>query len=217
MSKMVTRLFDSFSDAKHAVVELERVGVPHGDISLVAHRSDAHTGVAHVREPRSFTAGEASAVDAGVGGGTGGAIGAAGGALAGLGLVAIPGLGPVVAAGWLAATAVGAVVGAVVGGAAGGLVGALTNAGVGEEEAHFYAEAVRRGGTLVSAKVADDKLLSAEEALRNIPYVDVAERREVYLSGGWTAFDAAAEPYDEREIQAERLSSASAVSPRNIP
>jgi hypothetical protein len=67
--------------------------------------------------------------------------------LAGLGLLAIPGLGPVVAAGWLASTALGAVAG----GAAGGLIGALTAAGVSQEDAHVSAEGIRRGGTLVTA------------------------------------------------------------------
>ena len=76
-------------------------------------------------------------------------MGGTAGLPAGLGLLAIPGLGPVVAAGWLAATAVGAAAGA----ATGGIVGALTEAGVSEEEAHSYAEGVRRGGTLVSARV----------------------------------------------------------------
>jgi hypothetical protein len=214
MSKIITRLFDNFSDAQHAVIELERVGVPHGDISIVARKSDAHARGVDVREPRSFTAGEASAIDAGAGGAAGGVIGAAGGALAGLGLVAIPGLGPVVAAGWLAATAVGAVVGGVVGSAAGGLIGALTNAGVSEDEAHIYAEAVRRGATLVSAKVADDKLSQAEEALQATPYVDVVERGADYRASGWTGFDAAAEPYDEQEIEAERLSRAGTAPPQ---
>jgi hypothetical protein len=70
--------------------------------------------------------------------------------LAGLGLLA-PGLGPVVAAGWLAATAVCAAAGA----ATGGIVGALTEAGVSKEDAPLYAEGVRRGGTLVSARAPD--------------------------------------------------------------
>src|ERR1700722_18299635 len=109
MTKIVTRLFDTFSDAQHAVIELERVGVPHGDISIVSHKDDKH-GLAHVREPRDDTAG--------------GVLGAAGGVLAGLGLMAIPGLGPVVAAGWLASAAVGAIVGGAVVGAAGGGGGA---------------------------------------------------------------------------------------------
>jgi hypothetical protein len=205
MSKILTRLFDNFPDAQHAVIELERVGVPHGDISLVAHRShESHVAGAHVREPRSFTTGEASARDAGIGGAAGGVIGAAGGALAGLGLMAIPGLGPVVAAGWLASTAVGAVVGGAVGGAAGGIIGALTNAGVSEEEAHVYAEGVRRGGTLVSAKVEDDRLAEAQSVLNATPYVDIAARGAAYRESGWARFDETARPYTDDEIEQER-------------
>jgi hypothetical protein len=100
-----------------------------------------------------------------------------------------------VAAGWLATAAVGAVVGGAVVGAAGGLVGALTNSGVSEEEAHVYAESVRRGGSLVSAKVADDHLIAAETALSNMPIVDLATRRRSYQEAGYEGFEARTEPY----------------------
>lgn len=60
-------------------------------------------------------------------------------------------MGPVVAAGWLVATLTGAAAGA----ATGGVVGALTQAGVSSEDAEVYAEALRRGGALVSACVED--------------------------------------------------------------
>ena len=73
------------------------------------------------------------------------------GLLTGLGLMAIPGVGPVVAAGWLASTAAGVAAG----GAAGGIIGALTQTGASEEDASAYAEGIRRGGTLVSARVPD--------------------------------------------------------------
>lgn len=205
MSHIITRLFDTFADAEHAVIELERVGVPHGDISIVSHRSDKrHATRAHVREPHDNTAGEAAAKDASAGAAVGGVLGAAGGVLAGLGLLAIPGLGPVVAAGWLASAAVGALVGGAVVGAAGGLVGALTNAGVSREEAEVYAEGVRRGGTLVSAKVDNDKLAAAEAAISALPYVDVAVRGAAYREAGWSRFDEAAAPYTDEEIEAER-------------
>jgi hypothetical protein len=71
--------------------------------------------------------------------------------LAGLDLLAIPGVDPVVAAGWLVAT----VAGAAAGGTTGGIVGALTQAGVSDEDVQVYAEGVRRGGTLVTAPVND--------------------------------------------------------------
>jgi len=194
MTQIITRLFDRFSDAERAVVELERAGVPERDISLVSHESDAHHGHLKVREPHDNTAGEAASKDAGAGLAVGGAVGAAGGVLAGLGMLSIPGLGPVIAAGWLASTAIGAVVGGAVGGATGGIVGALTNSGVSEEEAHVYAEGVRRGGTLVSAKVGDEKAAAAEAAIDALPYVDVAARGALYRESGWKGFETASRP-----------------------
>ena len=74
---------------------------------------------------------------AGKGAGIGAGVGGAAGLLAGLGLLAIPGLGPVVAAGWLAATAVGAAAGA----ATGGIVGALTEAGFQRKKRHSMPKA----------------------------------------------------------------------------
>jgi hypothetical protein len=207
MNQTITRLFDNFSDAEEAVRVLERLGVSHNDISLVSHHAgDAHgapSGV-KVREPHDRTAGEAAAADAGAGAATGGVVGAVGGVLAGLGILAIPGLGPVVAAGWLASAAVGAVAGGAVLGAVGGLVGALTNAGVSKAEAAVYAEGVRRGGTLVSAKVSDSQFGAAEAALSAIPHVDIATRETAYRDAGWRDFDADAPSYTEDEILAER-------------
>lgn len=204
MTKTITRLYDTFTEAQTAVLELERLGIPKGDISLVSNKADkAHTDV-HTREVRDHTAGEAAARDAEVGAGTGGVIGAAGGALAGLGLLAIPGLGPVVAAGWLVSAAIGAVAGAAVVGAAGGLVGALTHAGVSEEEAHVYAEGVRRGGALVSAKVADNKVAEVETALVPFHSVDIVVRGQAYRASGWTKVDDQAPPVATGETVRER-------------
>ena len=116
----------------------------------------------------------------------------------------VPGVGPVVAAGWLAATALGAVTGAVAGGAAGGLIGALTDSGVPEEHAHVYAEGVRRGGTLVTARVEDSLQLEAEAILKRSNWVDPVERRQAYSEQGWTKFDDAAQPYGPSDIEQER-------------
>jgi hypothetical protein len=204
MSLIITRLFDNFSDAEHAVIELKRVGVPEGDISLVSHRSDHKHSAALVRRAHGNTAGQAAAKDAAAGIGVGGAVGAAGGVLAGLGLLAIPGLGPVIAAGWLASAAVGALVGGAVVGAAGGVVGALTNAGVSREEAEIYAEGVRRGGTLVSAKVDQRRAAEAQAVLNSLPAVDLTVRRNAYREAGWNRFDEGAGPYPEDAIEAER-------------
>src|SRR5207237_1907665 len=98
---------------------------------------------------------------AATGAGIGATVGGVAGLLAGLGLLAIPGIGPVVAAGWLASTAAAALAG----GATGGLIGALTQSGIGEEEAHTYAEGVRRGGTLVTVRVPDTDRARVEAIL----------------------------------------------------
>src|SRR5215211_7590340 len=146
MTATISRLYDSYADAKSAVARLEAAGVPNSDISIVANNSENwFSGDGKVDRDRDGV--DNRAEGAGTGAGIGAGLGGAAGLLAGLGLLAIPGLGPVVAAGWLASTAAGAAAGA----ATGGVIGALTQAGVSEEDAHVYAEGVRRGGTLVTA------------------------------------------------------------------
>jgi hypothetical protein len=193
MTQTLTGLFDRYDDARRAVQDLEAAGVPHRDVSIVGNNGRGEHAVA-----------SDAATDASRGAGIGAAIGGAGGLLAGLGLLAIPGLGPVVAAGWLAATALGAAGGAAIGGAAGGLVGALTDAGVPGEDAHVYAEGVRRGGTLVTAKVDEPLVSTARAILGDERAVDLRERRDHYRLEGWTAFDERASAYTPEQIDAER-------------
>src|SRR5580658_3054134 len=101
----------------------------------------------------------------------GGAVGVA----AGLGMLAIPGVGPIVAAGWLAALASGAVAG----GAAGGIVGALVESGTSKENAELYVEALRRGGAIVTAKVADADA-AKYAAIMDKSAFDIAAREQAY-------------------------------------
>jgi hypothetical protein len=119
--------------------------------------------------------------------------------LAGLGLLAIPGVGPVVAAGWLVALAVGAAGGA----AAGGLLGGLVGSGISKEHAEVYAEGIRRGGTLVSVRAAEEQVARVESILdRNA--VDPAARRDHYTSAGWSAYDTNAPLLTAADIERER-------------
>ncbi|AYM60824.1 general stress protein [Agrobacterium fabrum] len=191
--RTVTGLFDNYDDASAAVSELERAGVPSNDISIVGNNVDRRHG-----EDSNAAEG------AGTGAGIGAVVGGAGGLLTGLGLMAIPGLGPVVAAGRLAATAVGAAGGAVAGGAAGGVIGAMTRSGVSEEDANVYAEGIRRGGTIVTARVEENLVPEAEDILKRSNYVDLPERRAAYRDQGWTRFDEAARPYAPEDVQQER-------------
>jgi hypothetical protein len=198
MTVTISRLYDTYTQAQAAVQRLETAGVPHSDISIVANNSDNWFSTdKKVDRDRDGT--DDRAEGAGKGAGIGAGVGGTAGLLAGLGLLAIPGLGPVVAAGWLAATAVGAAAGA----ATGGIVGALTEAGVSEEDAHSYAEGVRRGGTLVSARVADGDRARFESALAESG-VNLRDRRAAWQKSGWTSFDPASKPYGAEEVRNER-------------
>ncbi|TIR98434.1 MAG: hypothetical protein E5X19_06790, partial [Mesorhizobium sp.] len=92
----------------------------------------------------------------------------------------------------------GAAAGAVVGGAAGGIIGSLTDGGVSEGDAHIYAEGIRRGGTLVTARVEDDPAPQAQAILHDSRSVDIGERRNDYEAGGWTGFDPRAGDYRQQ-------------------
>ena len=108
----------------------------------------------------------------------------------GLGLMAIPGVGPVVAAGWLVAT----LAGAAAGGVAGSVVGALTQAGVSKEDADIYAEGLRRGGAVVSARVPDADATRLQ-AIMDRSAVNVRERAAAYRQAGWQSFNVKEIPY----------------------
>jgi len=191
--RTVTGLFDDYADAKTAVSELEAAGVPSRDISIVSSNADGR-----------YVEGSKAAEGAGAGAGIGAVVGGAGGLLTGLGVMAIPGVGPVVAAGWLAATAVGAAGGAVAGGAAGGLIRAMTRSGISEDDANVYAEGVRRGGSLVTARVEESFVPEAESILKRSRWIDPVERRAAYSEEGWTRFDETQRPYAPEDVEGER-------------
>ena len=121
--------------------------------------------------------------------------------LAGLGILTIPGLGPVVAAGWLASIAVGAAAGA----AAGGVVGALVDAGLSKEHADVYSESVRRGCTLVSARVSGREGARIQAILDRYKPINPVERGGAYRREGWTGFDPKAPEYRPSEAEIERI------------
>jgi hypothetical protein len=188
--RTITALFDTYEHAASAVRAVRDAGIDSADISLVANNVAGDIDA-------DVDAEEGAAAGAGVGAVAGGGAGL----LAGLGALAVPGIGPVIAGGWLLATTVGALAGAAVGGAAGGLLGALANAGVPEEEAHVYAEGVRRGGTLVSGRAADDRADSIAAILRHADGVDIDARKANYIAEGWRGFDEDAPAYSEEQIR----------------
>jgi hypothetical protein len=184
----VSRLFDSYSQAKAAVEALEQAGFTTSEVSLVSRYRDDNTLA------------DDNASAAATGATAGAAIGGGGGLLAALGIIAIPGIGPLVAAGVLATTLVGAAGGATLG----GLIGALTNAGVSEEDAHVYSEGVRRGSSLVTVTADDRRVSEAQAILDSHKPVNIRQRRDAYVAGGWSQYDPNAKGYTAEEIRRER-------------
>lgn len=173
--RTVARLYDSYADASAAVRELEAAGFLHDDVSLIGGHRGAQDLAAAGRGEEAGAAGGAAA-----GATVGTLVGGTAGLLAGLGALAIPGFGPIVAAGWLAAALAGAGIGA----ATGGILGALAQAGIAEEHAHVYAEGLRRGGTLVLVRAEDRRAAEAERILTHHNPVDMAARAAEYRTAG---------------------------------
>ncbi len=137
----MSRVIGSYHDEEEAIKEIEglkRQGYRSEDISVISKNQEE---TRHVIEETGTHAGE-GAVSGAL---TGSAFGGLGGALAGLGSIAIPGIGPIVAAGPIVAGLTGAAAGAGVG----GLAGALIGAGIPEHEAKEYETQVNAGRILV--------------------------------------------------------------------
>jgi len=197
MTVTISRLYKNYDDAKAAVANLEAAGVAHNDVSILASNADNWYSDNKVSTyPDRDLDGKDDRVEAvGAGSGVGAAVGGVAGLLAGLGIMAIPGVGPVVAAGWLVST--------LAGGAAGGALGALTQAGVSNEDAEVYAEGLRRGGAVVSARVPDRDAARLQAIMDNSA-VNIGERAAAYRRAGWQSFNPKATPYTAEQIRKER-------------
>jgi hypothetical protein len=195
-TRNIARLYDTGAHARAAIGELESAGFGHDNISYMGPERDAGTigsgsadasGDAALRDDTRRT-GTGSDTGAATGATLGTVVGGGAGLLAGLGALAIPGVGPVVAAGWLIATLTGAGAGA----AAGGLLGGLAGAGFGEEEAGTYSEGVRRGGHLVVVRAPDSRVTDAERIMDRHHPVDMTRRTADWRDEGWTGTAGAA-------------------------
>lgn len=204
MTAKISRLYPDYEAARQGARELEAAGVDNGDISIVANNvegryKDDRVDTVDVRHDKDRDGVDDRTEGARTGAAVGGVAVGAAGLAAGLGALAIPGIGPIVAAGWLAST----LAGVVAGGAVGGLVGALVESGVAKEDADVYAEAIRRGGALLIARVADKDGARYQEILNRSP-VDTAARAAAYRKTGWTGFDENALPYTAGQIETDR-------------
>jgi hypothetical protein len=197
MANTIVGLFDSFPAAQSAVQDLISAGISRNHISLTSsnatgeHRLEGEAGAEH---------GSHAGTGAATGAGIGAVVGGVGGVLASLGMLVIPGIGPILAAGPIAAALAGAGIGAV----AGGLLGALVGLGIPEEHAHAYAEGVRRGGTLVTVAADDAQAEPVADILNRHGAVDIDTRAAEWRSRGWAGFRHDAQPLSGDEVARER-------------
>lgn len=165
-------IFRNRSSVDSAVTALKNAGFSSSDISVLMADKDSTRDFAtekNTKAPEGATTGA----------GTGAVLGGTLGWLAGIGALAIPGIGPFVAAGPIMA----ALAGASVGGAVGGISGAIIGFGIPEYEAKRYEGAVKDGGTLLSVHCDDSELVKrAKEILKQNGAEDIASSGEASMN-----------------------------------
>lgn len=183
MAKSVLALYDDFTTAQEVVQALENNGFDRDSLSIVANDATKEYA-AHATDASKGSAREGASLGA-LGGGVIGMI-------AGLGALAIPGIGPVVVAGPL----MGALVGAGVGAATGGIVAGLMGMGLPEKDAHIYAEGIRRGGTLVTVRADEERADEAVAIMNRYNPIDLERSSTAWREQGWSHFDETATTTD---------------------
>jgi hypothetical protein len=171
MSGKKTAVFGIYKSSLQAELSVDRLlsaGFANDDISVLLPDNDSSKEFAHNKDtkaPEGTTAGVTA----------GGVVGGTLGLLAGIGALAIPGVGPFIAAGPI----MGALAGVGVGGAVGGLIGALVGMGIPEYEAKRYEGRIKEGGVLLSVHCdTADEIKRAKELLKNTGAEDISSTGE---------------------------------------
>ena len=181
-------LYRKLAMADQALQELKSKGIDRQNVSLALQYSE--------EQPPSTTPPERSAGHDGVGLGV--LVGSLTGLVMGLGAFTIPGIGPIIAAGPLAAAlggATGAAIGAGVGAITGGLTAALTAIGIPAVRADIYSDAVSRGDTLLTVNVPDDMVDFATDIIRRFDPVTIEYHRVNNPETPITDIDLPSQPY----------------------
>jgi len=168
-NKAVFGIYESAFDAESAVDIILRGGFANGAISVLLPDDDSTREFAHRKDtkaPEGVTTGVVA----------GGAFGGTLGVLAGIGAIAIPGIGPFIAAGPI----MGGLAGLGIGGTVGGLIGALVGMGLPEYEAKRYEGKVKDGGVLLSVHCdTSDQIKQAKRLLEGTGAEDIASAGEI--------------------------------------
>ena len=167
-SKAVFGIYEHRAAAEGAVAALKKVGFPINDGSVLLPEEPGSQDIAHFKSSKS-PEGAASGASAGA------VLGGALGLLAGVGALAIPGAGPLIAAGPLMSTLAGLGVGGLVGGVSGALIGL----GLPEYEAKRFEGSLKKGGILLSVHAdTTEEVASARQVLKITGAKDIATTYE---------------------------------------
>ena len=187
LNRRAVGVFNTRSEAEHALHELNNSGFPMDKISVIAKDGDKQADIAGVDVQEKV--GNKADEGASAGALTGGVLGGATGLLVGLGALAIPGVGPIVLAGQVATTLATTLAGGAIGAATGGLIGALVGLGIPEERARAYNDRVSRGHYLVMVDGNDAEIARAESVLtgRGIEDFGIYDLPDSTPTGSYTA------------------------------
>ena len=200
--RTVVALYDRFEDAQQAIQGLHDAGFSREDMNLMARDASGQYASALDQANVTDVPPEPGEEGASTGAGVGAVLGGLGGLLAGLGALAIPGIGPVIAAGPIVTTLAGAGIGAV----AGGIIGALVDLGIPEQHAQYYAEGIRRGGTLLTVRASDEMAERARDIMNRYHPVDIENRAASWRQERWAGFDQSAQPLPPEQMEFNRQS-----------
>lgn len=160
--KRAVGVFKRQEDIESIIHDLKDGNYDMSRVSLIARNVEDIEGAREVTEKHGNEAKEGAA--AGATAGT--VLGGVGGFLVGVGLLAIPGIGPILAAGVEISTLASTAAGAGIGAAAGGIIGALVGMGIPEERAKVYNQRVKAGDHLIMVSGTDDELRGIENLMR---------------------------------------------------
>jgi hypothetical protein len=180
----IVGVFSDLGAAERALIEVRAAGISKDGVHLIAgNEKSQHDHYMEEAKERSKTAGSAAASGASFGGGLG--------IVASLVALAIPGVGPIVAAGPIATVLTGLGIGA----ASGGIIGALKNMGMSHEQAPLYEEAVRRGLIIALVQVDEERAPEIERILELHGARDVRDEADTWKESDWSGPKADPHPF----------------------
>lgn len=181
LTKRAVGIFAKIEDAVAALTELKTAGFPIEKISVISRNTEEDREIANL--VKSTESGNQAEENTATGAFTGGALGTVAGLLVGLGILAIPGIGPIMLAGAEATALATTLAGSAIGTAAGSFMGAFVGLGIPEAQAKSYYERVSRGAYLVMAEGTEEEIAIAQNILTERQIEDLiiydAQRKQI--------------------------------------